>query len=290
VVRILTRVLTSALAKPLDSVEPAEYVVRGYEFPFSPPTSRGLPARKLDTRSSLLQRICIIDAKSTMTALLCSHQQKSDPHHYRPCNLPPHRGTQYLFFNNTCGAAISYVKVVRAISSATLLCITLQGSFLFGQASSIPDSVRFSVRVAPVVRTIDTLNSEVLRALHDILKTRAAVDTHTPDWLFFFGTKEFSQDTRNLFVLSITTLRVLPKEAVEVGKREEVFYSTLPAEKRAAMPKEGKWVREMVSEEMLRQYGMPVDQDILIVERSLLKKELSQFVDNFYLRLAHPNH
>jgi hypothetical protein len=130
------------------------------------------------------------------------------------------------------------------------------------------------------------LKSESVHTLYEVFKARGAVDTRTPDWLVFVGTKEMPECDRNLIIVSIGTLRVLPREAIEAGKREEVFYSNLSAQKRAAMPKEGKWVREMVSEEMLRQYGMPIDQEILIVNRSLLKRELTRFVESLYSRLA----
>lgn len=185
---------------------------------------------------------------------------------------------------------MSCIREIRVISTTAIVSITLQASLLFGQGVSVPDSVTFSVEVAPPGATIDSLTNEVMRALYDNLKTRGAVDTHTPDWLFVLGTKELPRDTEGRVVVSIMTLHVLPKEAIEAGKREEVFYSNLSAEKKAALPKEGKWVRELLSEEMLHQFGMPIDQDIIISERHMLKEELSQFVASFYLQYAHPKH
>ncbi len=185
---------------------------------------------------------------------------------------------------------MSYIRAIRALSTITIVCITLQAPLLFGQGVSVPDSVTFSVGVAPPSAAIDSLTNEVMRALYDNLKTRGAVDTHTPDWLFVVGTKELPQDTEGKVVVSIMTLHVLPKEAIEAGKREEVFYSNLSAEKKAALPKEGKWVRELMSEEMLHQFGMPTDQDIIISKRHMLNEELSRFVASFYLQYAHPKH
>ena len=174
---------------------------------------------------------------------------------------------------------------VRSISIAVLLSVTLSGSFLFGQRVPPPDPAKFSVVVAPPVHALDTLSSEAMHALHAILLSRGAVDTHKPDRLFFVGAKLIPDTSRDLVAVSISTLVVLPEEAIEAGKREEVFYAHLPDEKKAALPKEGKWIREMVSEEMLRQYGMPEDQDILIFKRSEMTVELSKFVDNYFLRL-----
>jgi hypothetical protein len=181
---------------------------------------------------------------------------------------------------------MSTINVRRAILIFIFSSIALQGSLLFGQASSVKDSVKFSVLIAPPPLKLDTLKSNAMRSLYNIFKGRGAVESRAPDWLFCLETREMTAYKGDLVVVSITTLRVLPKEAIEAGKREELFYSSLSAEKRAAMPKEGKWVREMVSEEMLRQYGMPVDQDILIVKRDLIDAELSKFADKFYSMLA----
>ena len=84
------------------------------------------------------------------------------------------------------------------------------------------------------------------------------------------------------------TLHMLPNEAIEVGRREEVFYSVLSKEKRAALPSEGKWVRQLVSEEMLRQFGIPMDQELIVTERGMVKAEVSKFVDRFYSKSADP--
>ena len=176
-------------------------------------------------------------------------------------------------------------RSVRSISIAVLLSVTLSGSILFGQRVPPPDPVKFSVVVAPPVRARDTLSSEAIHTLHAILLSRGAVDVHKPDRLFFVGAKLIPDTARDLVAVSISTLIVLPEEAIAAGKKEEVFYSHLPDDKKAALPKEGKWIREMVSEEMLRQYGMPEDQDILIFKRSEMKAELSKFVDDYFLRL-----
>jgi hypothetical protein len=185
---------------------------------------------------------------------------------------------------------MSFIRAIRTITATTLLCIMLQASLLFGQGASVPDSVSFSVDSVPIGGPMDSLKPEMMRALYDMLKTRGAVDTRTPDWLFVVGTTELPQDTSGRVVVTITTLHVLPKEAIEVVKREEVFYSYLSAEKRGALPKEGKWVREMVSEEMLHQFGMPIDQHIIVGKRSMLKDELLKFVDGFYLQFARPKY
>ena len=167
----------------------------------------------------------------------------------------------------------------------TLLYAMLSASLVLGQGLQTPDPVKFAVVVAPPIRSVDTLSSEVMHTLHAILASRGAVDMHKPDRLFFVGAKEIPDSTRNILAVSISTLIVLPEEAIEAGKRDEVFYSHLSDAKKAALPKDGKWIREMVSEEMLRQYGMPEAQDILFIVRGELNEQLSKFVDNYFLRL-----
>jgi hypothetical protein len=185
---------------------------------------------------------------------------------------------------------MSSTGAIRAIATTTIVWITLQTPPLFGQGVSVPDSVTFSVRAVPEDRTIDSLTHEATWTLFDILKTKGAMDTRTPEWLFVVGTKELPQDPEGRVVVTITTLHALPKEAIEAGKREEVFYSHLSVEQKAAFPKDGKWVREMVSEEMLYQFGMPIDQEIIITRRASLEEELSQVVDGFTRNHAHRLH
>jgi hypothetical protein len=42
---------------------------------------------------------------------------------------------------------------------------------------------------------------------------------------------------------------------------------------------EGRWI-----------HALPIDQDIIIGKRSMLKDELLKFVDSFYLEFARPKH
>ena len=57
-----------------------------------------------------------------------------------------------------------------------------------------------------------------------------------------------------------------------------------PAEKRAALPAEGKWVRESLSEDFLYEYMHPVDHELVIVSKSHLFERMDDIVEQLYRR------
>jgi hypothetical protein len=194
------------------------------------------------------------------------------------------------------------MKTVRCSRHAALLLIALTAGQFVGfsvavasgpgrdhgwqrvaESDAPPPSgkIRFTVQSASMRGDREPLTGEAMLTLTDILTSRGAELTHTPDWLLVIGTKELPNDAEHRIVLAISTMRTMPNEAIDFGKRAEMFYLGMSSEKRAVLPADGKWVREMVSEEMLRQYGVPVNQEIMIVERSRTKGALLKFAEEF---------
>lgn len=82
--------------------------------------------------------------------------------------------------------------------------------------------------------------------------------------------------------LSVVEMEVLPEEAVEVGKKAEVFYSILDENKKANLPIEGKFIREYLSSEYMKQFRMIWDDNLEIIDTNELES-FTQKIANKYL-------
>jgi hypothetical protein len=73
----------------------------------------------------------------------------------------------------------------------------------------------------------------------------------------------------------------IPDDVVQLCKNTKVFYNNLSAEKRAALSSEGKWIREMVTEEFIRQFISPMRSQVLMVEKGEMEKQIGGVVEEF---------
>jgi hypothetical protein len=65
---------------------------------------------------------------------------------------------------------------------------------------------------------------------------------------------------------------------MDLGKQSEFFYSYLPAAAEASLPKEGKWVREYITEGFLYEFIYPLDEKLVVVPRKKLLERLDELV------------
>jgi hypothetical protein len=70
----------------------------------------------------------------------------------------------------------------------------------------------------------------------------------------------------NKIILYVLEMQVLPKKTVEVGKKAEIFYSMLDDNKKANLPEEGKFIREYMSAEFMKQFRMIWDDILEIID------------------------
>ena len=135
--------------------------------------------------------------------------------------------------------------------------------------------------VSPIGRWTDE-QSAVLEALKNSLEAKKAVLTsNVPQWTVVVDAITLEPDK---YVVSYVLLRGLPESFVDLAKKNEVFYSNASEEKRAKYSKEGKFVREMMSEEFIREFGMPLDSHISIIKRNELMIYAGKFADDFFVR------
>jgi hypothetical protein len=128
--------------------------------------------------------------------------------------------------------------------------------------------------------------SDLQLKLFESIKTRlksngVPVSDKGSDWVLLVDVVSIEQLNGEFIVVSVIVLQSLPKEVVELSKKAEVFYSNLSDEKRAQLPKEGKWLREMVTEEYVGQFSTPLSKDLLVIPKADLEKTAFKIVDNF---------
>jgi hypothetical protein len=92
--------------------------------------------------------------------------------------------------------------------------------------------------------------------------------------------------TENDGIVSVSFLmgHALPKEVLELSKNAEVMYTGVSAEKKATFPAEGKWVREKMSEEFVRQFVMPLESRLKQVKEGELNATLRQEVEELFAK------
>jgi len=157
----------------------------------------------------------------------------------------------------------------------SLLCSLALVSF----AAPGPDKMA-SVRI----RTISTYQpdaagqGEVYHYLTQWFESRGVKVVENADWTVWFNSQVVDESDTNTVVLAIGLGHTLPKEAMDLGKQSEFFYSYLPAAAKASLPKEGKWVREYITEGFLYEFIYPLDEKLVVVPRKKLLERLDELV------------
>ncbi len=85
----------------------------------------------------------------------------------------------------------------------------------------------------------------------------------------------------NKIILYVLEMQVLPKEAVEIGKKAEIFYSMLGDNKKADLPAEGKFIREYVSSEYMKQFRMIRNDNLEIIDMDEIESFSQKIIDKY---------
>jgi hypothetical protein len=97
---------------------------------------------------------------------------------------------------------------------------------------------------------------------------------------------------RGQVTLSLWLCHALPAEAVSVCARAEIFYAGISPEKRAGFPAEGKWVREKLTADYVREFVLPLESRMQIIPadrvRETIAQEMHVLADTFLK--THPAH
>lgn len=127
------------------------------------------------------------------------------------------------------------------------------------------------------------LRSEAQKAMHAALLARGAKRAEHPNWTFVVAAQEVEQHD-DLVVLSVAILAALPEPVVQWATESQIFYASMSNERREELPSEGKHIREYVSEEYIRGYGMLQEHEVLVVDRAGIGEGVAQIVEAFYER------
>lgn len=113
------------------------------------------------------------------------------------------------------------------------------------------------------------LDNSVYNTLKQVLEENGLYSENDFNTELLIKAKKVDNDK---IALSVVEMQALPKEAVEVGKKAEVFYSKLDADKKASLPEEGKFIREYMSAEYLKQFRSVWGNNLEIINLSDLEK------------------
>lgn len=116
-------------------------------------------------------------------------------------------------------------------------------------------------------------NSEINRKfagkLSESLKKENYEITERADVEFLFIASELK--STNQIIVTVVFMQALPKEIIEFNKTNETFYVHL--KEKSKLPQEGKFIRELVTEEVISQYRNPVGFHTAVINKDLLDDE-----------------
>lgn len=119
----------------------------------------------------------------------------------------------------------------------------------------------FAVRSAPAMQPLDTVQRSVFEAARAGLRSLGVQVTDTlSDFVVYVDARVEGERSAGFVWLC----HVLPPEAVAACARAEVFYAGVPPERRAEFPAEGKWVREKVTADYVREFVLPLESRVVV--------------------------
>lgn len=112
------------------------------------------------------------------------------------------------------------------------------------------------------------------------LNDRGGIYNEEEGYLFLIGISKPTE--KDEVALSVTVFTKIEKEIVELGKKEQIFYSLLGNEKRTNIPTESIAIREYVSEEYMRQFSMILDNYLVVTSIDNLDSSVHRFIKTFF--------
>jgi hypothetical protein len=167
------------------------------------------------------------------------------------------------------------------------LIVCLCFSFLFTCSGGVPVDTSFKIQIRWLQspwKLPTALQRQSTDHLVQWLKSRGIAVADKADQILWCDVYTFEGPDSENVVLSVGLGRALPAKVIELGKKAEILYEGMSAKKRTAFPKEGKWVRESLSEDFLHEYMYPVDHELVIVSKSNLFERLDDIAEQLYRR------
>lgn len=124
------------------------------------------------------------------------------------------------------------------------------------------------------------LELSVMNTFKEVLKENGLLSENDNDIELLLNVKKINGED-NKIILSIVEMGVIPDEVVEVGKKAEIFYSVLDDIKKSNLPNEGKFIREYVSSEYMKQFRMVWSNSLEIIDINDLENYCRKVVKKY---------
>lgn len=173
------------------------------------------------------------------------------------------------------------VQLRRFACIISLVCSVAAISF----AGARPDKMA-SVRITTLstFRPSVAGQGEILAHLKQWFESQGVKVVDTAEWVVWFNAFNIDESDTNHIILAIGLGHTLPKEAIELGKKSEVFYSNLPLLRKSSLPVEGKFIREYVTEGFLYEFMYPLEEKLAVVPRQKLLERLDELMNDLCAR------
>jgi hypothetical protein len=166
-----------------------------------------------------------------------------------------------------------------------IICLCL--SFLSPCRGGVPadTSVKVQIRWLQSPWNLPTaVQHQTTNHLVDWLQSRGMRVADKAEYILWCDVYSFEGPDSGNVVLSVGLGKALPAQLIDFGTKAEILYAGISAKKKTALPKEGKWVRESLTEDFLYEYMRPVDHELVIVSKAHLLERLDVIVEQLYRR------
>ena len=161
-----------------------------------------------------------------------------------------------------------------AVQMLFLACFLAVAAF----AGSHPDRIS-SIRIATIsaFHPEQAAQGEIHTFLTHWFEARGISVVDRAEWVLWFSSVVDERDTSRI-LLAIGLGHTLPKEAIQLGKESEVFYTRLARVNKAGQTPEGKAVREYVTECFLYEFMYPLAEKLEVIARPELLSRVEEMV------------
>jgi len=166
-----------------------------------------------------------------------------------------------------------------------VVCLSLILSLAISNILISEENDKDKIKVSVIFTGVGpkTLLSETVKQYFNTEIEKKATLSKNSIFKIFLNTTRITRQEADEIVLSVITAMTLPDEVVQLGKENEIFYSVYgKKEKPENLPKEGKFIREYVTEEFLKQFNDIYRHEIYVVKETKLQEKCKEIVDEFF--------
>jgi hypothetical protein len=141
--------------------------------------------------------------------------------------------------------------------------------------TSAQETLKYSVTSVVEANENAELVSHVANEMDAILKALGAERSYNEGLVFLIDAKELENESDT--IISISVLSRLPEKIVNMGGRGQVFYSAIQNNGIQIVSDGGDQLREEITKDYLRQFMQIVSTEILLVNKSNIRSELTTY-------------